>query len=82
MQLDRGVQRQATAPKEEGIVEFSWSLILPLLVLQLVLSIAALADLWRREPERVRGPKWAWGLVSIFVATLGPIAYFIAGRKD
>ncbi|MGQ9779053.1 MAG: PLD nuclease N-terminal domain-containing protein [Bacillota bacterium] len=53
---------------------------LPLVFIQLVLMIAALLDLKRRE--RVAGPRWLWVLVIVFISTLGPLAYFVFGRKD
>lgn len=55
-------------------------LLIPLIILQLVLMIAALLDLARRE--RTRGPKWVWALVILFVNIIGPIIYFVAGRQD
>ena len=55
-------------------------LLIPVLLIQLGLMIAALVDLLRRE--QTRGPKWAWALVILFVNMIGPIIYFIAGRKD
>ena len=55
-------------------------LLIPLFILQLILIIAALIDLARRE--QTRGPKWVWVLVILFVNTIGPIIYFIAGRQD
>ena len=55
-------------------------LLIPVLLIQLGLMIAALVDLLRRE--QTRGPKWAWILVILFVNMIGPIIYFIAGRKD
>jgi hypothetical protein len=55
-------------------------LLIPVLLIQLGLMIAALVDLLRRE--QTRGPKWAWVLVILFVNMIGPIIYFIAGRKD
>ncbi|MFZ5827251.1 MAG: PLD nuclease N-terminal domain-containing protein [Bacillota bacterium] len=57
-------------------------IILPLAAIQLILMIIALIDLVRREPERVKGPKWAWALACIFIGTFGPIAYFLFGRRD
>jgi hypothetical protein len=42
--------------------------------------IAALVDLIRRE--KTRGPKWAWALVIVLVNYIGPIIYFVAGRRD
>jgi len=58
------------------------SLVLPLAALELVLIVVALVDLIRREPERVNGSKLLWGLVIVFIGTLGPILYFIVGRKE
>ncbi|MFS0877926.1 PLD nuclease N-terminal domain-containing protein [Solibacillus isronensis] len=57
-----------------------WGLIAPLLVLQLVLAAVAIVDIIRSY--ETRGPKWVWVLVSLFVNTLGPIAYFLFGRKS
>ena len=57
-----------------------WGLIAPLLVLQLVLATVAIVDIVRSY--ETRGPKWVWVLVSLFVNTLGPIAYFLFGRKS
>ena len=57
-------------------------LILPIVVLYLVLLIAALLDWYRRPEESLRGPKWVWLLVILFVNTLGPIIYFVAARQD
>lgn len=55
-------------------------LLIPLLILQLILMIAALIDLARRA--RTRGPKWIWVLIILFVNTIGPIIYFVAGREE
>jgi hypothetical protein len=58
------------------------ALILPLAVLELILIIVALVDLIRREPGRVNGNKVMWGLIIVFIGTIGPICYFILGRKE
>lgn len=55
-------------------------LLVPLLVIQLILMIAALVDLARRETTR--GPKWVWALVILFVNLVGPVVYFLVGRRD
>ena len=57
-----------------------WGLIAPLLVLQFVLAAVAIVDIVRSY--ETRGPKWVWVLVSLFVNTLGPVAYFLFGRKS
>ena len=55
-------------------------LIAPLFIIQLILMIVALLDL--RKVHATNGPKWIWVLIILFVSTLGPIIYFIAGRKS
>jgi DMSO reductase anchor subunit len=55
-------------------------LIAPLLLVQLVLMIAALVDILRRE--KTRGPKWLWILIVIFGEMIGPILYFVVGREE
>jgi hypothetical protein len=55
-------------------------LLIPLLIIQLILMVAALIDIIRNR--RTRGPEWVWILVVVFVATIGPIIYFIAGKEE
>ncbi len=55
-------------------------LFVPILMIQLGLMLFGLIDLVRRE--KTRGPKWVWALVIVFVNLIGPIIYFVAGRKD
>ena len=47
---------------------------------QLVLQAAALWDLRRRPAGEVRGSK-RWWTVAAFVNIVGPIAYFVVGRR-
>jgi len=47
---------------------------------QFALLVAALADIWRRPKEEIRGDKRLWTAVS-FVNFVGPIAYFVFGRR-
>jgi drug/metabolite transporter (DMT)-like permease len=54
--------------------------LIPVVIIQLALMIAALVDLIRRE--RTRGPKWIWVLVIVLVNYIGPIIYFVVGRQD
>ena len=54
--------------------------LIPILLIQLALIVAALVDLARRE--RTRGPKWVWVLVILFVNIVGPIIYFVVGREE
>lgn len=55
-------------------------LIAPLFIIQLILMVVALIDL--KKIHATNGPKWMWVLIILFVSTLGPIIYFIAGRKQ
>lgn len=54
--------------------------LVPLLLLQLGLMIAALRDLAGRD--QLNGPKWLWVCVIVFGQLLGPILYFTVARKD
>jgi Phospholipase_D-nuclease N-terminal len=57
------------------------AVLLPLIIVEVVLLVVALYDLTRPN-RRVRGDsKVVWALVIIFVATIGPILYFLAGRE-
>ena len=55
-------------------------LLIPVVLIELALMITALVDLVRRS--QTRGPKWAWALVIVLVNFIGPIVYFVVGRKD
>lgn len=58
----------------------NWSLVAPLIVIQPVLMLVALIDL--RRTAATKGPRWMWALIIIFVNILGPIAYFVGGRRE
>ena len=47
---------------------------------QIALLAAALLDIYRRPEEEIRGNKLLWTLVS-FVNFVGPISYFLFGRR-
>ncbi|RWZ58243.1 PLDc_N domain-containing protein [Halobacillus fulvus] len=51
----------------------------PLIAVQIILSVLALVSLFRTD--ETNGPKWMWALIILFINTLGPIAYFIFGRR-
>lgn len=50
------------------------------IAVQLALLGAALLDLSRRSSEELRGGKRLW-VPAVFVNFVGPIAYFLAGRR-
>jgi hypothetical protein len=47
---------------------------------ELTLKILMLADISRRPASQIRGPKAAWRAAAI-VNTIGPVCYFLFGRK-
>jgi uncharacterized protein (DUF2252 family) len=49
-------------------------------VIQLALATAAWTDLAKRPDDEVNGRKWVWAIV-IAVNFIGPISYFIFGRR-
>ena len=57
-------------------------LVAPLVLIDLVLIAVALIDLVRRENAAMRGDKLVWAIVIVCIGTIGPIAYFIFGRKE
>ena len=48
--------------------------------IQIALFVAALWDIRRRPATEIRGRKGLWMAIS-FINFIGPIAYFIFGRK-
>ena len=63
----------------EQLANINWALIAPLFIVQIILAIVALVDIARIHATN--GPKWVWVLVVIIINTIGPIVYFIFGRK-
>ena len=47
---------------------------------QFALLTAALVDIYRRPKNGIRGSKILWTLAS-FVNFIGPVSYFVFGRK-
>jgi uncharacterized membrane protein len=61
----------------EGI---SWGLIAPFFIIQLILLIVSFVDLSRIE--KTNGPKLLWVFIIVFVNIIGPILYFVIGRRN
>ena len=57
-----------------------WGIILPVLVIQLILLVVAVMDLVKAESTR--GPKLMWVFLIVLGGIIGPVAYFIAGRRN
>jgi hypothetical protein len=76
MQLDKLRSKrweEMTTTQRAGLVVMT--------TIQVLLLGAALWDLRRRPSEQIRGSKALWSAV-VFVNFIGPIAYFVAGRKQ
>lgn len=66
----------------ELLLEY-WPLLLPLFLLQFVLAVVGVVNIVRRESAEVRGgKKWPWIIVCLLFGILGPLVYFVFGRKD
>lgn len=51
-------------------------------IAQFALLVPALADIYRRPAEEIRGSKWLWVAASLVnFMDIGPIAYLAFGRK-
>ena len=57
-----------------------WGVIAPILVLQLILMITALVSCIREE--KTNGPKWLWILIILIINLIGPVLYFVVGRRN
>ena len=58
-------------------------LLIPVLLIQLGLQIAALVNLYHQPVENIRGNnKWLWAAIIILTEILGPIVYFLFARKE
>jgi hypothetical protein len=64
----------------EFIETVNWALITPILVIQAILLIVALADLIKID--KTNGPKWIWVIIIFFINIVGPILYFVIGRRN
>ncbi|WP_198507814.1 PLD nuclease N-terminal domain-containing protein [Bacillus sp. FJAT-45037] len=60
--------------------QLNMAVILPFLIIQLILMIIALFDWFRIE--KTNGPKWMWLFIIVFVNIIGPILYFVIGRRQ
>lgn len=63
----------------EALNEIPWGLVAPILILQIILIVVALIDLTR--VPATNGPKWLWAVIIIFINIIGPILYFVWGRR-
>jgi hypothetical protein len=55
-------------------------ILLPIGIIQLILLIVSIVDLIRIE--KTNGPKWLWVIIILFINIIGPILYFVIGRRN
>ncbi|MDP7980180.1 PLD nuclease N-terminal domain-containing protein [Bacillus sp. WLY-B-L8] len=55
-------------------------ILLPVILVGMLLVLIALIDLYRHR--KTRKNVLIWTLIILFVSILGPILYFVVGRKD
>lgn len=65
---------------EDILSSINWAVIAPLLVIKGLLIIVALIDWFRTST--MNGPKWLWLIMILFLTMLGPVLYFIFGRRE
>lgn len=54
--------------------------IVPVFIVQLILMVTALVACVKAD--RTRGPKWLWLLLILFLSIIGPVLFFIVGRRN
>ncbi len=64
----------------ELLNQVPWGVIAPILGIQLLLVIIALVSCIRSE--KTNGPKWMWVLIILFINIIGPMLYFVIGRRN
>lgn len=64
----------------EILESINWAILAPIVIIQLILMAIAIINIVKIE--KVNGPKWVWALVILFINLLGPIIYFIFGRRS
>jgi hypothetical protein len=62
------------------LANLNWGLLAPILIINIILQIVSLVDLFRNES--INGPKWMWILIILFVNPIGSILYFVLGRRN
>jgi hypothetical protein len=65
---------------QQALESINWGLVAPLIIIQFILMVTALVDVIRIKDTN--GPKWLWVLLILFVNIIGPIAYFVIGRRQ
>lgn len=65
---------------KEFFENIDWAIVAPFLIIQAILMVIALVDLIKAD--NVNGRKGIWIIIVVVLNTIGPIAYFIFGRRN
>lgn len=65
---------------ENILHSINWAIVAPLIIIQFILVIVALID-WAKV-QNTNGSKWLWFIIIIFLNIIGPILYFLFGRRQ
>lgn len=81
---EKGLQKNSITMEEILMIDILKSIplpiLLPVIIIEFILLIVALVDCIKAE--KTNGPKFLWIFIIIFINTIGPILYFIVGRKQ
>lgn len=80
LQPSYGCKTNEGVIKMELFADLNWALLAPIIIIQVILLIVALVDLIKIE--KTNGPKWVWAIVILVVNIIGPILYFVIGRRN
>lgn len=64
----------------EVFAEINWGLVAPLIIINFIIMIFALVD-WIKA-EETNGPKLLWLPIILFLSLIGPVLYFVIGRRQ
>ncbi|WP_249872770.1 PLD nuclease N-terminal domain-containing protein [Oceanobacillus saliphilus] len=64
---------------QELMESINWAIIAPFIMIQFILLIVAIIDLVKAD--ETRGSKWMWVFIIVFINIVGPVLYFIFGRR-
>ena len=62
------------------LASIPWSLIIPIIILQVIIQVASLISLVRSDGVQ-RGNKMIWAIIIVVGSMLGPILYWTLGRE-
>lgn len=62
------------------LADINWGLFAPLIIIDLIIITFALIDLYKAD--HTNGPKLLWLPIILFISLIGPVLYFVIGRRQ